>query len=64
MLDTLSDGLCNVVACQIADIASHVSHAGARMGPRLPWSPPPLGHCCVMCEQGTQDCVTTNGFCS
>ena len=49
MLDTLSDGLCNVVACQIADIASHVSHAGARMGPRLPWSPPPLGHCCVMC---------------
>ena len=38
MLDTLSDGLCNVVACQIADIASHVSHAGARMAPR-PASP-------------------------
>ena len=36
MLDTLSDGLCNVVACQIADIASHVSHAGARMAPRRP----------------------------
>ena len=47
---TESDGLCNVVACQIpSDRLSLLSHAGARMG--APWSlEHPMGHCCVMCE--------------
>ena len=50
---TESDGLCNVVACQIPDIAclSSLMPVPAWERPGPPWSlEHPMGHCCVMCE--------------
>ena len=54
MLDTLSDGLCNVVArCHIPDIASALLSLmpAPAWDPGCSWSPAhPMGHCCVMWE--------------